>query len=376
MTATATAPEAGEGGEVRHRRRRRARHQPRRASGVHQGARRQLPRRGDPRDPGLVHRELPHGRVVGLRCGRHAGGTRAALPRVHGDEQRRADPACADDVGADVALRAALHVVELRLARGDDVDPLRDRRHGHLADTDRRPLQGEHRARRRARSAAAPSVSWWTRCRRGRAGSRSPSSRCARQRRSFASPTSPQSASTATRPSTRGRAPRCSGSGHAAEYFSLFRAHPLLLQSIVGAAFRVFGQSDFAARFVVAMVFGVGSVALTYALGRLVSGAGTALIAAATCALLPYHVIVSRQVLVDTAMGFFAVLSLVLVLRWMRTLSPAALDRCVRGGRPRDDLEGSRGADRPGPLLRRLARRWMERVAQAARFDGRRPSTR
>ena len=113
--------------------------------------------------------------------------------------------------------------------------------------------------------------------------------------------------------------------GHAAEYFSLFRAHPLLLQSIVGAAFRVFGQSDFAARFVVAMVFGVGSVALTYALGRLVSGAGTALVAAATCALLPYHVIVSRQVLVDTAMGFFAVLSLVLVLRWMRTLSPATL---------------------------------------------------
>ena len=113
--------------------------------------------------------------------------------------------------------------------------------------------------------------------------------------------------------------------GHAAEYFSLFRAHPLLLQSIVGAAFRVFGQSDFAARFVVAMVFGVGSVALTYAVGRLVSGAGTALVAAATCALLPYHVIVSRQVLVDTAMGFFAVLSLVLVLRWMRTLSPAAL---------------------------------------------------
>jgi 4-amino-4-deoxy-L-arabinose transferase-like glycosyltransferase/putative flippase GtrA len=113
--------------------------------------------------------------------------------------------------------------------------------------------------------------------------------------------------------------------GHAAQYFSLFRAHPLLLQSVVGAVFRMFGQSDFAARFVVAMVFGVGSVALTYLLGRLVSSAGAALIAAATCALLPYHVIVSRQVLVDTAMGFFAVLSLVLVLRWMRTLSPTAL---------------------------------------------------
>lgn len=113
--------------------------------------------------------------------------------------------------------------------------------------------------------------------------------------------------------------------GHAADYFSLFRAHPLLLQSIVGATFRLTGQSDFAARLVVVVLFGLGSVVLTYFLGRIVGGAATGVIAAATCALLPYHVIVSRQVLVDTAMGFFAVLSLFLVLRWMRTLSPAAL---------------------------------------------------
>ena len=41
--------------------------------------------------------------------------------------------------------------------------------------------------------------------------------------------------------------------------------------------------------------------------------------------MVPYHVIVSRQVLVDGAMGFFAALSLFLILRWMNTLSPAVL---------------------------------------------------
>ena len=53
------------------------------------------------------------------------------------------------------------------------------------------------------------------------------------------------------------------GVGQADEYFSLFRAHPLLLQSIVGASFRIFGESDFTARFIVAMLFGVGSVVLS-----------------------------------------------------------------------------------------------------------------
>ena len=53
------------------------------------------------------------------------------------------------------------------------------------------------------------------------------------------------------------------GVGRADEYFSLFRAHPLLLQSIVGASFRIFGESDFTARFIVAMLFGVGSVVLS-----------------------------------------------------------------------------------------------------------------
>ena len=218
-------------------------------------------------DPGLVHRELPHGRVVGLRCGRNASGTSAAIPRVHGDEQRCAGSSCADDVGADVALRAALHAVELRLARRDDVDPLRDRRHGHLADTDRRPLQGEHRARRRVRSAAATSS------RGGHAAAEVAPARARRGRgvrgsdRSSPRPTSPQSASTATRPSTRGRAPRCSGWVTQPSTSRCSARIRCCCSRSSAPRSAVFGQSDFAARFVVAMVFGVGSVALTYALG-------------------------------------------------------------------------------------------------------------
>ena len=125
------------------------------------------------------------------------------------------------------------------------------------------------------------------------------------------------------------------GVGQADEYFSLFRAHPLLLQSIVGASFRVFGQSDFTARFIVAMLFGVGSVVLSYLIGRTLSGRVAGLAAAATCAVMPYHVIVSRQVLVDGAMGFFAALSLFLILRWMKTLSPRC---CSARSRPRVSL--------------------------------------
>jgi 4-amino-4-deoxy-L-arabinose transferase-like glycosyltransferase len=99
----------------------------------------------------------------------------------------------------------------------------------------------------------------------------------------------------------------------------------LLLQSIVGASFRIFGQSDFTARFIVAMLFGVGSVVLSYLIGRTLGGRVAGLAAAATCAVMPYHVIVSRQVLVDGAMGFFAALALFLILRWMKTLSPLVL---------------------------------------------------
>jgi hypothetical protein len=53
----------------------------------------------------------------------------------------------------------------------------------------------------------------------------------------------------------------------------------------------------------------------TYLLGRRLYGRNIGLAAAAVLAVLPYHVIVSRQVLVDTPMGFFVVLAALATVR-------------------------------------------------------------
>lgn len=92
------------------------------------------------------------------------------------------------------------------------------------------------------------------------------------------------------------------------QHFSIFRAHPLLLQFVSGSVFHITGPSDHAIRLVVAVLFGLGSVIGTYRLASLLYDRTTGLAAAALLAVLPYHVIISRQVLVDVPMAFFAIL--------------------------------------------------------------------
>ncbi len=92
------------------------------------------------------------------------------------------------------------------------------------------------------------------------------------------------------------------------EHFSIFRAHPLLLQFVSGSVFHITGPSDHAIRLVVAVIFGLGSVVATYRLATLLYDRSIGLAAAALLAVLPYHVIISRQVLVDVPMAFFAIL--------------------------------------------------------------------
>ena len=99
------------------------------------------------------------------------------------------------------------------------------------------------------------------------------------------------------------------------EFFSLFRAHPLLLQVLLGSLFRVFAVSDVLARVFVAGVFGVGAVVLTYLLAARAYSRRVALVAAALLATMPYHVIVTRQVLVDVPMAFFILLTMYLLKR-------------------------------------------------------------
>jgi Dolichyl-phosphate-mannose-protein mannosyltransferase len=94
-------------------------------------------------------------------------------------------------------------------------------------------------------------------------------------------------------------------------FFPIFRAHPLLFQTILSLGYRL-GTADLFAR-LLAGAFGVGTVVVTYALGSRLYGRRAGVIAALLLALMPYHVIVSRQVLLDGPMTFFATLTLLLV---------------------------------------------------------------
>ena len=101
------------------------------------------------------------------------------------------------------------------------------------------------------------------------------------------------------------------------EFFPVFRAHPLLFQTILSLGFQVHLGEGFA-RLVVAAI-GVATVLLVYELGRLLYGRPAGLIAALLMALMPYHVVVTRQVLLDGPMTLFATLTLVLLVRFVLT---------------------------------------------------------
>ena len=99
------------------------------------------------------------------------------------------------------------------------------------------------------------------------------------------------------------------------EFFPVFRAHPLLLQTILSLGFRLELGEGFAR--VPVAVMGVATVLLVYELGRLLYGRRAGFIAALVMALMPYHVVVTRQVLLDGTMTFFATLTLVLLVRFV-----------------------------------------------------------
>lgn len=99
--------------------------------------------------------------------------------------------------------------------------------------------------------------------------------------------------------------------------FPVFRAHPMLMQSVLSVVY-AHGEQDIAGRAIVALI-GVATVGLAYLLGRELYDRRTGVIAAAVLAVMPYHVIVSRQVLLDGPMVFFATLTLLCLARFART---------------------------------------------------------
>lgn len=104
------------------------------------------------------------------------------------------------------------------------------------------------------------------------------------------------------------------GDNAIARLFPLFRAHPLLFQTIVSGAYRV-GFTDSVAR-ALSVAFGLGTVALGYVLGRELYTRTVGLVTASLLAVMPYLVVVNRQVLLDGPMTFFATLTLLLLARY------------------------------------------------------------
>jgi 4-amino-4-deoxy-L-arabinose transferase-like glycosyltransferase/putative flippase GtrA len=80
--------------------------------------------------------------------------------------------------------------------------------------------------------------------------------------------------------------------------FAIFRAHPLLVQFLFSIPYRLIGVNDLTPR-LIAVAFGVAGVWLCYATASLLYGRRAGLIAAAVLAFMPYHVVVTRQALLD-----------------------------------------------------------------------------
>ncbi len=100
-------------------------------------------------------------------------------------------------------------------------------------------------------------------------------------------------------------------------FFPVFRAHPLLFQTLLSFGYRL-GGGDLMGRSLSA-AFGLGTIVLVFAIGRLLYGRRAGLLAALLIALMPYDVLVSRQVLLDGPMTFFSTASLYLVALYATT---------------------------------------------------------
>ena len=114
-----------------------------------------------------------------------------------------------------------------------------------------------------------------------------------------------------------GQAAVLAGHDDYSRYFSIYRAHPLLLQFNISLLFNLFGVSDVAARAVPA-IFGVLTILITYFIGKTLYNKKVGLVSALVLAFLPYHIIITRQALVDVPLSFFFILTLFFMARYVR----------------------------------------------------------
>lgn len=113
-----------------------------------------------------------------------------------------------------------------------------------------------------------------------------------------------------------GQAASLAGNPNYTPFFPVFRAHPMLFQTLLSPFFRA-GEVDVAGRVVVA-VLGVATVLAVHLLGARLYGRRVGLVAALLVAVMPYHVVVTRQVLLDGPMVLFVTLTLYCLVRFVQ----------------------------------------------------------
>jgi 4-amino-4-deoxy-L-arabinose transferase-like glycosyltransferase len=101
------------------------------------------------------------------------------------------------------------------------------------------------------------------------------------------------------------------------DIFPVFRAHPLLFQFIVALSYK-FGTNDIIPR-LLSVVIGLATVFLVYDIGKRLYGVPAGLLSALFLAVMPYHVVVTRQVLLDGPMVFCTTLTLYFLVRFSQT---------------------------------------------------------
>ena len=107
-------------------------------------------------------------------------------------------------------------------------------------------------------------------------------------------------------------------------FFPIFRAHPLLFQGLLSIVYQLIGVSSLSGR-LLAAAFGLGTIALLFLTGRLMYGQRVGYLAALLGGLMPYLVVVNRQILLDGPMTFFATFGLYLMARYAQTQDPVWL---------------------------------------------------
>ena len=113
-----------------------------------------------------------------------------------------------------------------------------------------------------------------------------------------------------------GQAASITGDPASLEYFPVFRAHPLLFHATLSLVFEAVGVSDLAAR-LTAVAFGLANVLAAYLLGTELYGRRSGLVASLLVAVMPYHVIVSRQVLLDGPQSFLVAMAVWALARYV-----------------------------------------------------------